>query len=145
MKNNKKFQNKMKGLTSILERGEDGKPKLNLIPLERTAVNVPTEKDSWELMRVYERGGWKWREGNLPTQFNFWIKHKKRTCVATGVDYLTGGVFNEGKFGSSSKNFYLGEDWQVIKKQEFYDKQEPKITPEIIKEINEWFYGKIKF
>ena len=123
-------------LVQLLERDENGKPKLALTPLEKTAVHTPTQEDYDILMRTYELGGWEWRGGESLTQDNFWIDHKEKTCIAAGV-YYPSGVYDEGKFGYDGRELYLGEGWNVISTQQFYETQ--KITPERLREINEWF------
>ena len=125
------------GLTQILERDKDGKPKLDLTPIEKTVVNTPTQEDYWDLMRVYELTGWKWGAGGLPTQKSFWDDYKENTCIEAGVDYPS-GVYNEGKFGYFGTAFYQDlPGWNVITTQEFYQRQ--NITPEMLNEVNVWF------
>ena len=45
---------------------ENEKPKLNLTPLEKTVVEMLTQKEYDELMQVYEAGKRKWRGDALP-------------------------------------------------------------------------------
>ncbi len=124
-----------KGLTQILERDSNGKPILKLKPIKKTVVNTTTQKDYWDLMRVYECGVWNWSGGYLATQKNYWYD-KEETCVDAGVDYPN-GIYNKGKFGYGNIKFYRKENWKIISTQGFYDTQ--KITPEILNEINVWF------
>ena len=127
-----------KDLTQILERDSEGKPKLDLTPIEKTTVYTPTQEDYWDLMRVYECGGWKWSVGrSLPTQKNFWSEYKEKTCIGAGVGYFKGGVYNEGRFMYGDREFFLEEGWDVLSSQEFYDKQ--RSISEMLQEINEWF------
>ena len=132
-------QNKKQDLTTILQRDENGKPILNLIPLERTAVNFKTKEESDTYLRIVECGGWKWRDGNLPTKPRFynWNEYKEETCIDAGVDYNKGGKYNNGEFGFAYKEFY--KNWKVIPTQDFYKAQNPPITPEMSNEINNWF------
>jgi len=123
-------------LTQILKRDRNGKPILQLTPIEKTAVNIPTQEDYWDLMRTYELGEWRWWGGELLTQKNFWIDNKEQTCIGAGVNHPS-GVYDEGKFKYSNRKTYLKEDWEIISPQEFYQRQ--NITPEILREINEWF------
>ncbi len=114
-------------LTQILERDENGKPIIELTSMGKTRVNTSAQKDYWNLMRVYECGGWRWhRSGGLPTQEDNWDVFQKETCVSVG-----------DQFGWSSKKNYLDKDYNLISPQEFYNEQ--KITPEMLKEINNWF------
>ncbi len=121
-----------KGLTQILQRDSNGKPVLKLKPIEKTAVHTTTQKEYWDLMGVYECGGWKWSDGDLPTQNNHW-NYEEETCVEAGVNYSS----RRGKFGYSDRKFYIGENWKIISTQGFYDTQ--KITPGMLNEINVWF------
>ena len=127
------------GLTNILERDEKRKPKLSLTPLEKTAVHTPTQESYWDLIRVYECGGWRWGGVVLPTQANNWRVYKEETCVEAGVDYFSGGKYDNGKFCFGSRGLHQEENWKIIPPQEFYDAQTPPITPEMINEINKWF------
>ena len=100
-----------KDLTQILERDSEGKPKLDLTPIEKTTVYTPTQEDYWDLMRVYECGGWKWSVGrSLPTQKSFWGDYKENTCIAAGV-YYPSGVYDEGKFGYFGREFFGSGGW----------------------------------
>ena len=125
-----------KNLTQILQRDSEGKPKLDLTPIEKTTVYTPTQGDYWDLMRVYELGGWRWRGGKLPTEINSWNNFKEKTYIDAGVDYPS-GVYNDGEFGFANREFYLEKGLGIISSQEFYDKQ--RITSEMLQEINEWF------
>ena len=130
------------GLKKILETDENGKPILHLIPMKKTAVNTKTQEEYWDLMRIYECGGWKWGSGCLPTlpkERNRWEICTEEFCAEAGFDY-----FNDDleKFRYASKKFYKEMGYNIISPQEFYDKQESKITPEMIKEINDFFDGK---
>ena len=113
-------------LTQILQRDEDGKPKLDLTPIEKTAVNTPTQEDYDGLMRVYECGGWRWVGGDLPTKYDRWEMGEERTSIDA-----------ENGFAYDSKEFYQENGWNVISPQEFYQTQ--KVTPEMLNEINIWF------
>ncbi len=127
-----------KGLTQILQEGSNGKPVLKLKPIEKTTVNTTTQKDYWDLMRVYECGSWKWTSEDLPTQKDYWNTDKEENCINAGVDYPS-GIYNKGEFGYGNIKFLQGENWKIISIQGFYDIQ--KITPEILNEINVWFDG----
>ena len=124
-----------KGLTQILQRDSNGKPRLKLKPIEKTVVHTPTQKDYWDLIRIYECGGWKWGSEELPTQNNHW-NYEEETCVDAGVDYPS-GIYDKGMFGFADRKFYIGENWKIISTQGFYDTQ--KITPGMLNEINVWF------
>ena len=123
------------GLTQLLQRNSDGKPIVKLTPLEKTAVNTPTQEVYNELMRTYELGGWKWRGGgDLPTQYDGWNDYKKDTCVDAG--YYDEKSNKEG-FKFAKRKWYQSENWKIISPQDFYDIQ--NITPEMLQEINIWF------
>ncbi len=113
-------------LTQILRRDENGKPKLDLIPIKETAVNTPTQKDYLNLMRVYECGGWIWSGENLPTESYNWKTHTEETCIES---------LEKFRYGTIEYNQKQGSD--IISPREFYDIQ--NINPEMINEINVWF------
>jgi len=123
-------------LENVLQRDENGKPILSLTPLEKTAVNTPTQEDYDVLMQVYECGGWKWNLGELPTQFNCLNLYKEKTCVYAGIDFFSKRT---GIIRFNDMDFYRENDWKVIFPQEFYDTQNPKIHLKMLKEINKWF------
>lgn len=112
-----------------LERDAEGKPIIELTPLEKIAVNAPTQGEYNTLMQVYECGGWKWSMGTLPTFNDFWNKFETETCfrIADAFSYW-------------DKDWYLKEGFKIILPQEFYDRQE--MTPEMIREVNEYFEAK---
>jgi len=112
-----------------------GKPVIKLKPLERTAIELPTEKIALEVMRICESGNWKCNSGNLPTEKEFWNKHKEKTCIDAGYSF-SGNLLC--RFGYSSKEFYDDFKWKIIKHTDFYDLQ-PDVTPEKIIEINTYF------
>jgi len=85
-------------------------------------------------MRVYECGSWKWRKGQLPTNYNAFNDSTKETCIEAGVDYYFGQF---GQFGYASKEGYIKNNWKVISPEEFYKIE--KVFPEKRKEINEDF------
>ncbi len=132
------MEGKKSNLTQILERNKHGKPKFDLIPIERTAVNISTQEDYWDLMRIYECGGWKWGSGEFPTRRNNWESAKKELrkeiCIEAGVHYNDGRVYNEGQFGMADKRFYQEKNWNIISIQKFYEIQ--KISPEMMKEVD---------
>ena len=116
--------------TNQLERDAQGKPKIKLTPLEKTAVNTLTQEEYNTLMQVYERGGWKWCTGELPTSENLWKDYKEKTCIKVS-----------NKFTFATRNYYEKERYhQIIPTKEFYNKQ--NITPDMIKEINKYFESK---
>ena len=43
-------------------------PKVELDNLYNSLVNVPNRKEYDRLMKIYESGGWTWRDGKLPTE-----------------------------------------------------------------------------
>ncbi|MBU1129461.1 MAG: hypothetical protein KJ949_02405 [Nanoarchaeota archaeon] len=126
-------------LTQILEKDKNGKPIFNLILLEKTVVYVPTKESYDELMRVCERGGLKWAGGNLPTKNtnNFRNCFGEEICI--NLDKTFSRKSTEGKIKVCDKSFYQKKGYKIISPQEFYNAQNPKITPEILKEVNEYF------
>lgn len=110
-----------------LKRDGNGRPIIELRSLENTAVDTSNLGDFRILMRVYECGGWKWRNGDLPTEFNFRKDYTKWPCV---------GAFNH-YFRSTRHNFEINKGFSILSSQEFYDIQ--KVTPEHIEEINRYF------
>lgn len=121
-------------LKQILETDENRKPILELKPIEKTAVNTPTQEEYWDMMRVYECGDWKWASGTLPTEKNDLKKDLTKICVDAGIDSVTG---NLKRFGYAFKIDYLRICYNIISPREFYYEQ--GITPKMLKEINDWF------
>ncbi len=115
-----------KNLEEIFWKDKNGKLILNLTSLEKTAVKVPAQNDYWTLMRIYECGGWKGKYGELSAKNNLWTTYKEETCI---------GSENDCQFARAE--YYAKIRWNVISLEEFYKIQ--KITPEMIKEINNYF------
>src|SRR3989339_1924721 len=111
----------------LLERNENGRPILVLKELEKTAINTPTQESYDTLMQIYECGNWKWPNGILPSDFNFWINYEKQTCIQTC-----------NRFEFASKRYYENHR-KIITTQEFCKFQDPQIRNMTIKEINKWF------
>ena len=120
-------------LENILKKGSDGKPILELTPLGKTAVHTKTQEEYNELMKVYELGNWRKKNGNLPTMCDIWFLRKEKSCITAGNIVS----FKNIDYDSCSKNYYLHRGYKIISKQKFYKIQ--KITPEILKEINTYF------
>jgi hypothetical protein len=115
----------------VLERDEDGKPRIPRIILKSMAnksVHVPTQKDYWDLMKIYECGIWEWCLGNSPTSNNTWSSFGEETCVDA-----------EDRFVSRDRALSKANGLKVITLQEFYDAQ--GITPEILKKVKDYFDG----
>jgi len=114
------------GVIHILERDEDGKPILELTPIEGTAIHTPTRGGYNELMMVYECGGWKWGKGDMPTVSDNWKVYSEETCIRMDK------FLYHGSWG-----LYQGTGYNIISADEFYERQ--KVTPEMREEINKWF------
>jgi hypothetical protein len=111
-------------------------PKLELIPIENTAVNPKTQKEYDTLMQIYDAGEWKWKNyaTDNPTSDNQWKKYAQETSIDAGIEYSS---HQEKTFKFANKEFYQSEEYKVISTQEFYDIQ--NIKPETVKEINKWY------
>ncbi|MEK6844645.1 MAG: hypothetical protein AABX44_00125 [Nanoarchaeota archaeon] len=113
---------------------ENEKPKLNLTPLEKTVVEMLTQKEYDELMQVYEAGGWKWRSRDLPTFYNYFTKNKEKIIfVDAGISY-----------SQDLKEFFEYRyeklvNYETISVERFYEIQ--KITQKDLIELNEYFKG----
>ena len=108
--------------------------KIILTPLKKTAVSVPTQEKYDVLMQVYEAGGWKWSNKDLPTEYNCLVNYKEKTCINAGVDFFTG---EKGMVEYCDRKVYNKENWRIISQQEFYKIQ--KITNKTLKELENWF------
>lgn len=128
----------MKGLIEILQKDKNKKLILELTPLEDKAIHTPTQEIYNELMRVYEVGRWKWRDSkDFPTKHNFWKEFKEETYVSAGFNLGGNCYFSYGYLALG-----LNLNYKIISLEKFYKIQ--KITPDIIKEINEYFEKKEK-
>lgn len=137
-------------LETNLKKDSNGKPSLDLIPLEKIVVHTPTQEIYNQLMRVYEIGHWISNGLRPATKVDLWKLYKSRTCVDAGINIFVsiheGGRILQPKFGiwEGKFKFYQRKDpmmerkkLKTISTEEFYQIQ--KITPEIIKEINKYF------
>ena len=48
---------------------------------KNTVVNLKTQEEYNEYMKMCEKEGWKWAEGQRPMGFNGWTKYKEETCI----------------------------------------------------------------
>lgn len=110
-----------------LKRDGEGKPQLELRSLGNIAVDTSNLGEFRILMRVYECGGWVWRNEKLPTEFKFSKLYKTSPCVMAFNSY----------FCSTRYDFEINDGSKIISSQEFYDIQ--KVTPKHIEEINRYF------
>lgn len=115
------------------------KPTIKLIPLENIVVYTSTQESYNQLMRIYECGGWEWYEGKLPTELNLWKNYRNETCVDAGIFGVNEDEKVEGKFGGKHIDFFKRFDKEIIHTGDFYARQDPPITQEMLDEINKWF------
>ncbi len=127
---NPEIYTRREGLENLLKRNSI----LKLTPLENTAVST-TYKEMHELLRVYELGGWKWCDGDLPTEKLFDGYRYDHTCFEAGINI--GLKKRKERFAYGHKTYFIEHDYKIISPQEFYDKQ--KITPKMLNEINKYF------
>ena len=111
----------------ILQKDEKGKPKLVLTPQLHKLVYLPTQNDYWDLMKIYECGGWKWITGVYPTHYNNWISLGEETCISIGDNF------------TSKRRAPFQPGTEQITPQKFYDIQ--GITPEMLKKVKDYFDG----
>ena len=109
---------------------ENEKPKLNLASLERTSVELETQKEYDELMQVYEAGKWKWSSRDFPTHYNYW-KNKEKIYVDAGISH-----FNDLK-GFFGYHYEEAHNCNTISIEKFYEMQ--GIIKEDLFELNKWF------
>jgi hypothetical protein len=115
-----------KELLGKLGWDETGKPKLELITLEKIAVHTSTQTEYDVLIQIYECGGWIFWTENLPTENNLFSNYKEETCIGMADNFAYAG-----------KLFYQDRGWNIISPQEFYKIQ--KISANTLAEINNWF------
>ena len=84
---------------------------MELKELENTVVNTKTQAEYDELMRIYEKAGWKWRGTGKPTGCILWREYKENTCIRI-----------EDKFTYGQKVTYQEYNYKVINKNKKYDK-----------------------
>lgn len=50
--------------------------------MDKVVINCKTKDEFKFLMRLYEKGGWKWYDGDKPTEnIDLWDQYKQKTCV----------------------------------------------------------------
>jgi len=109
--------------------------EVKLRPLEKVAVRLPTQRIYDTVMMIYEKGLWKWQEGNLPTErLSVWGEYGLQTAVGAGFDHID----NKAKqFEYADNKFFWKNGWVVISAQEFYDRQ--GITHEKFREVMSYY------
>jgi len=115
------------------------KPEVKLKPLENVVVNLKTQEQFNELMRVYELAGLKWISGNCPTfDFKRWEKWKEDTCITAGEI----PPFKNGFFAYEKKKKYKEKQSEIIFSDEYYKIQGK--TPEEREKIKNYFKSRKK-
>jgi len=115
------------------------KPEITLNHLEKTAIEIQTQKDFNKLMQVFELAGLKWRSGDLPTsRLSLWKEwYKSDTCVAVAL--LKGNKENKGiEYGHEQT--FIDQKYTRISLNKFYEVQ--NITPEKLEGIDAYFKKK---
>jgi len=125
-----------KSLDNLVSQDSKGKPKLNLTPMEKIVVYIPTKGSYNELMEVYECGGWQWYNGKLPTEGDRWKVNSEETCIEVGHSGVGG---NKEEFGYGHKKWFEANSYEFLSMSDFYASQNPPITKEMLNEINSWF------
>jgi hypothetical protein len=80
--------------------------------LKNTVVNVKTQEEYDELMNMYEKAGWKWCDGEKPSEYNGY-KHYSETCIDAEDRFCYKSVDSSKKRGE-----------KIISLQEFKNMQE---------------------
>lgn len=79
--------------------------------LKNTVVHCKTKEEYDRLMKIYEEVGWKWRDGELPTEYRHlgrhtWGDEREETCVTV-----------QDRFSFAGRSWYSGK--RVISLPEF--------------------------
>jgi hypothetical protein len=126
-------------LTQILVRDENGKPKLNLTPIENAVIKTTGEEDFTELMRVCECGG---LTGIVNDSHEF-IPSTIPYCFIWKAprDFYINAQFGFNKRGEKTFTFSneVLSGSKVISPDEFYNSQIPPICEEMLDEIKKYF------
>jgi len=117
-----------------LPRDLSGKPFLENSVLNDTyhpAIHVPSFRDYFSLMSVFEWGGLRWPDKSLPTEKNFWPEFGENTCIQPcWFEY-------EKSIACGNKSYYdKNHDW-IISPESFY--RWKGISSDVISEIELFF------
>jgi len=99
--------------------------KVKLKELRKTVVNIKTQEEYNELMKIYEDAGWMWDGDNEPTTSDIWDEYRERTCVEAE------NLFVYGYTDSWKRGGY-----KIISFQEFLEIQGLKGHKNILKTMN---------
>ena len=113
---------------------QNKKPKLNLTPLEKIAVEISTQKDYDELMQVYEAGGWRWASRDLPTSYNYLTESKEKVYIDSGISFFRN---LKEYFEYHEEELYKFKNFLIISTEKFYEMQ--GIIKEDLTNLNEYF------
>jgi|GEM_PF-6090859 len=112
---------------------KDKKPSLSLHTFSDKAILFSDREDYDLIMKIYECGGWKWEDDELPTSYFLEDIDSAPCCVDMGV--FEGE--NSGVFGYEHYKKYLERGYLLVSPKKFCELQ--GIDNAKIKEIERWF------
>ena len=89
--------------------------KVILKEIPDTVVNVKTQKEYDELMKIYEKAGWRWEDGSKPTKVVVWKVNKNRTCIEAKNQFACGEIEMYQRLGYDVISFSTFKKIQGIK------------------------------
>ena len=76
---------------------------------EKIAIHCKTKDQFIEVLKIFEKKGWKWNSGNNPLYgIDFWNRYKEKTCI----EYKDEFVF-------AYKELYRERAWKIISFKNF--------------------------
>jgi len=111
-----------KTVESKLEHGKDGMPLIQLWDFENMLVGARTQKGFDKVMQIYEAGGWKWVDGDTPTDYTNPIKGQTYVNVADCFSVTYDSENLRKKMKITVKELY---SFQNLTPSEVKDKNKP--------------------
>lgn len=112
----------------------EGKPKLTLLPLERTAINLETKEDLNTLKNIYESAGWKTEGEESSLKFTPMFFGPPYICVDAGISSLNN---KKERFSYDLTSKFRELNYNIISLKKFLETQ--NISYNTVSEINNWY------
>ena len=87
--------------------------KLQMKEERKVAIHTKTKEQLIKVLDIFEKKGWKWLSGNLPTyNRSIWNNYEENTCIRY-----------EKWFGYCNLKFYKEEGYKIISFEEFLKRE----------------------
>ncbi|HHX69281.1 MAG TPA: hypothetical protein GX708_14695, partial [Gallicola sp.] len=101
------------------------KEKFERFKNEKIVVNVRSQKQYDDFMKMCEEQGLQWNSGDLPTEINVYNRHQEDTCIT---------VANFNSLFYLDIDFYKNNDYKIITYKDFLKEESKQFTKSNLKD-----------